>query len=320
MAGTTTYKAALNQALTEGMSEFPKSFLMGQDVGAFSIGGVTAGLQERFGAARIRNSPISESAMVGMAVGATMKGYVCVIELAYADISAVAFSSIVHSAAKLHFATNGRLRCSLVIRSPIGRWSRHGAMGTDVTLSWFNNVPDLAICMPATPQEAYWHLRAAFRRPVPTLFLEDRSLMADEGEIGGELDERARVLKPGRDLTIVAAGRCVKVVLAAVDQLEKEGVKGALQVLSLGHIKPFDRGTLLDAARATRRVLVVQDEPPFGGYGPMVQSALDDLPVDALLRSPKLLSRADTFLPFLREEDHLPTAQQVVEAARKLLN
>jgi pyruvate/2-oxoglutarate/acetoin dehydrogenase E1 component len=151
------------------------------------------------------------------------------------------------------------------------------------------------------------------------MFLEDRSLMADEGEIGKELDEKARELKPGRDLTIVAAGRCVKVVLAAVAELEQDGIKGAVQVLSLGHIKPFDRATVLDAARRTRRVLVVQDEPPFGGYGPMVQSALDELPPDALLRSPKLLSRADTFLPFLREEDHLPTVRQVRDAALALL-
>ncbi len=320
MTGTTTYKTALNQALADGMAEFPKSFLMGQDVGAFSIGGVTAGLHERFGAERIRNCPISESAMVGMAVGAAMKGYVGVIEMAYADISAVAFSSIVHSAAKLHFATNGRLRCPLVIRSPIGRWSRHGAMGTDVTLSWYSNVPDLAVCMPATPREAYWHLRAAFRRPVPTMFLEDRSLMADEGELGAELDDRALEMKPGRDLTLIAAGRTVKIALEAAAELEKAGMTGAVQVLSLGHIKPFDGATVLAAARRTRRVLVVQDEPPYGGYGPMVQSALDELPVDALLRSPKLLSRADTFLPFLREEDHLPTAQQIVAAARKLLD
>ncbi len=315
-----TFKAALAKGLADAMQEHPRSFMMGQDIAKFSILGISAGMHERFGIERIRNSPISESAMVGVAVGAAMKGYVGIVEMAYADISAVAFSSIVHSAAKLHYATNGQLSCPMLIRSPIGRWSRHGPMGTDITLSWYCNVPDLALAMPSTPHEAYWQTRAAFRRPVPTMILEERDLFGVEGEIGPDDGvERARELRAGRDLTIIGAGRAVKLALEAADLLEAEGHKGAVQVLSLGHIKPLDSATVLAAVRKTRRVLIVQDEPGFGGYGPMVQSALDELPPDALVRSPKLFARADTFLPHRLEEDVLPTTAQVVAEAKKLL-
>jgi len=315
--GGNTYKAAIAKALLDGMSAHPKSFIMGQDIGSFSILGVTEGLAERFGAERVRDCPISESAMVGMAVGAAMKGWVGLLEIAYSDITAVAFSSIVHSAAKMRYATGGQLPCPVIIRAPILRWSRHGPMGTEVTASWYCNVPDLAIAMPATPAEAYWQLLAAFTRPVPTLILEDRALFAEEGLIGEAYDvEKARVLRAGTDLTLVAAGRPVKLAMDAAVQLAAAGVSA--EVLSLGHVKPFDRDGLLAAAKRTGRVLVIQDEPPFGGYGVIAMAALAELAPGTLACAPKLLCRADTFLPHLLEEDHLPTVDAVILAARTL--
>jgi pyruvate dehydrogenase E1 component beta subunit len=315
-----TYKEAIRQALREEMAARPKSVALGQDIGGFSLSGITAGLSEALGPERVRDCPISESAMVGMAVGLAMKGYVAMIELAYADISAVAFSSLVHSAAKLRYASNGTLSCPLVLRSPIGRWSRHGPMGTEVTASWYCNVPDLAIAMPATPAEAYWDLKRAFGRPIPTLFLEDKSLYGTTGEIDGTgPGEAARVVKDGRALTIVAAGRAVQVALEAAERLEARSGPGEIQVVSLGHVRPFDAAGIRAAAEATGRVLVVQDEPPFGGYGPMVQSCLAALPAGTLRCAPRLLARPDGFLPYVREEDFLPDAAGVARAATELL-
>ena len=317
-ASPNSYKAAIRRALLDGMTEYPKSFIMGQDIGAFSILGVTEGLVERFGPDRIRDCPISESAMVGMAVGAAMKGWVGMLEIAYSDITAVAFSSIVHSAAKLRYLSGGQLPCTLIIRAPILRWSRHGPMGTEITASWYCNVPELAIAMPSTPAEAYWQLRAAFKRAGPTLYLEDRALFADEGDIGSAYDvEKARVLHAGQDITLVAAGRAARLALDAAGELASSGVSA--EVLSLGHVKPFDREGLLAAARKTWRVLVIQDEPPFGGYGTIAMAALAELPSGALVCPPRLLCRADTFLPHMLEEDHLPTAAAVGTAARSLL-
>jgi pyruvate dehydrogenase E1 component beta subunit len=320
-AETFTYKEAIARALREAMAANPKAFVLGQDVGKFSIGGVTKGLIDEFGAARVRDCPISESAMIGMGAGAAMNGYTAVIELAYADIAAVAFSSIVHSAAKLHYATNGQLRCPLVIRSPINRFSRHGPMGTDVTLSWFMNVPDLDIAMPASPGEAYWLLRHAFTRPVPTLFLEDRSLNPLSGPCGPRPDPpgRARTVRKGSDATAIAAGRMAVLAEKAAERLARSERPADLRVVSLGAVKPLDRGSILEAARATGRVLIVQEEPPLGGYGPAIQSLLDELPMGALKRQPRLLARPDTFLPYNREENVLPSVDSIVAAARELL-
>lgn len=314
---TITYKDAIARALRGAMAADPRVFVLGQDVGTFSIGGVTEGLVEQFGESRVRDCPISESAMIGMGAGAAMNGYTAVIELAYADIAAVAFSSIVHSAAKLHYATNGQIRCPLVIRSPINRFSRHGPMGTEVTLSWFMNVPDLDIAMPASPGEAYWLLKHAFARPVPTLFLEDRSLNGVVGVLGPKpgAPGRARVLHEGRDATVIAAGRMA--VLAEKAAAEIAGA--SIRVVSLGAVKPLDTETILEAARATGRVLIVQEEPPFGGYGPAIQSLLDTLPMSALKRQPVLLARPNTFLPYNREEDVLPSAEKIAAALRGLL-
>jgi pyruvate dehydrogenase E1 component beta subunit len=320
-SGATTYREALARALAEMMEADDKTVVLGQDVGRFSIAGITKGLIDRFGPGRVRDCPISESAMVGMGVGAAMNGYTVVVEMAYADIAAVAFSSIVHSAAKLRYATAGRLSCPLIVRSPINRFSRHGPMGTEVTLSWFMNVPDLDIAMPATPDEAYWLLRHAFERPVPTLFLEDRSLGSSAGPIGPRPADpgRARVLRKGRDVTVIAAGRLATVALKAAEDLAKAPAPLDLHVVSLGLVKPLDRESILEAVKATGRVLLVQEEPPFGGYGPVIQSLLDALPADALKRQPKLLARPEGFLPYNREEDVLPDAKAIAAAARDLM-
>lgn len=320
-ADAITYKDAIARALREAMLADPKVFVLGQDVGKFSIGGVTKGLIDEFGAARVRDCPISESAMVGIGAGAAMNGYTAVVEMAYADILAVAFSSIVHSAAKLNYATNGQLRCPLIVRAPINRFSRHGPMGTEVTLSWFMNVPDLDIAMPASPAEAYWLLRNAFTRPVPTLFLEDRSLNAAAGPLGQrpEAPARARTLCAGRDAVVIAAGRMAVLAQQAAEAIAKSDKPADIRVVSLGAVKPLDRETILEAARAIGRVLIVQEEPPLGGYGPAIQSVLDTLPLAALKRQPMLLARADTFLPYNREEDVLPSADKIAAALRELL-
>ncbi len=315
------YKDAIARALREAMAADPRVFVLGQDVGKFSIGGVTQGLIEEFGAARVRDCPISESAMVGIGAGAAMNGYTAVIEIAYADILAVAFSSIVHSAAKLSYATNGQLRCPLIVRAPINRFSRHGPMGTEVTLSWFMNVPDLDIAMPADAAEAYWLLRHAFARPVPTIFLEDRSLNASSGPLGAKpkAPGRARTLRPGRDAVVIAAGRMAALARDAADAMAASKTPADVRVLSLGCVKPLDRAAILEAARAAGRVLIVQEEPPLGGYGPAIQSLLDTLPASALKRQPALLARPDTFLPYNREEDVLPSAETIAAALRELL-
>jgi pyruvate dehydrogenase E1 component beta subunit len=249
-----------------------------------------------------------------------MKGWKAVVMIAYADISSVCHKAIVQSAAKMHYLTCGRLQCPVVIRLPIARFRGHGPMGNEVAASWFYNVPNLNIAMPASSDEAYWCLREALQRPTPTLFFEDRSIHNRSGEIAAaNAAAKARVTRTGNRLTIIAAGRTAALAEDAADQLAKQDNRGVVEVVSLGFIKPLDRETILEAARKTGRVLIVQDEPPWSGYAPYVRCLLDELPSGVLAATPRIVSGADEFLPYWDERPFLPSLDSILAAAKELM-
>jgi len=311
-----SYRDAVGKALQDSMRDEPRLFLIGQNLAGHAL----RQLAETYGEARVRDTSISESAMVGMAVGAAMKGMKAVVMIAYADIASVCHMAIVQSAAKLHYLTNGRLRCPVIIRLPIARFRGHGPEGNEVGASWFYNVPDLNLVMPGSPSEAYWNFREALNRPTPTLFFEDRSLHTRTGEVAPENPGgRAHVTRSGRRLTIVGAGRAAALAEDAADALAKQGHGDAIEVVSLGFIKPLDKATVLESAGKTGRVLIVQDEPVWSGYAPLVRCLLDELPAAKLARPPRILAGADQFLPFWDERPFLPSIESVVDAAQQLI-
>jgi pyruvate/2-oxoglutarate/acetoin dehydrogenase E1 component len=311
---TMTYRDAVGKALQDSMRDEPKLIVIGQNLAAHSL----KALAEEFGERRIRDTSISESAMVGMAVGAAMKGWKAVVMIAYADIASVCHKAIVQSAAKLHYLTCGRLQCPVVIRLPIARFRGHGPMGNEVAASWFYNVPDLNIAMPASADEAYWNFCAALQRPTPTLFFEDRSIHNRAGQIAMKnAGGKARITRSGDRLTIIAAGRAAVLAEDAADQLAKEGNRDAVEVVSLGFIKPLDRETIFGAARKTGRVLIIQDEPPWSGYAPYIRCLLDALPSGSLAIAPRILSGADEYLPYWDEKPFLPSVEGIIAIAKE---
>ena len=311
-----TYRDAVGRALQDSLREDPRLILIGQNIAGYSL----KQFAEEFGESRVRDTSISESAMVGMAVGAAMRGWKAAVMIAYADISSVCHKAIVQSAAKMHYLTCGRLQCPVVIRLPIARFRGHGPMGNEVAVSWFYNVPDLNIAMPASAGEAYWCFRDALQRPTPTLFFEDRSIHNRTGEISAtHPGARAQVTRTGNRLTVIAAGRTAALAEDAADQMANGGNRGAIEVVSLGFIKPLDRETLLKAASKTGRVLIVQDEPPWSGYAPYIRCLLDELPRGALALGPRVLCGVDEFLPFWDERPFLPSLQSVLAAAAEML-
>ena len=313
---TMNYRDAVGKALQDSMREEPRLIVIGQNLAAHAL----KPLAETYGLDRVRDSAISESAMVGMAVGAAMKGMKAVVMIAYADIASVCHMAIVQSAAKLHYLTNGRLRCPIIIRLPIARFRGHGPQGNEVGVSWFYNVPDLNIAMPGSPSEAYWSFRDALTRPAPTLFFEDRSIHMRSGALAeSNPGGKAQITRNGDRLTIIAAGRTAALAEDAADELTKEGQRNAVEVVSLGFIKPLDSDTVLKAANKTGRVLIVQDEPEWAGYAPYVRCVLDRLPAGKLLRAPRLLVGADQYLPYWDERPFVPSLESVVAAAKDLL-
>jgi pyruvate/2-oxoglutarate/acetoin dehydrogenase E1 component len=310
-----SYRDAVAKALQDSMRDEPRLILIGQNLGSYAF----RQLAEKYGAERVRDSSISESAMVGIAAGAAMKGMKVVVMIAYADIASVCHMAIVQSAAKLRYLTNGRLNCPVVIRLPVARFRGHGPEGNEVAASWFYNVPDLNIAMPGSTNEAYWNFREALQRSTPTLFFEDRSIHTRAGELSGNNPGgKAQITRSGDRLTIVAAGRAAALAEDAADELGKD-VRGKVEVVSLGFIKPLDRETICKAASKTGRVLIVQDEPAWSGYAPYVRCVLDELPAEKLALPPRILAGADQFLPFWDERPFLPSVEGIVAAGREMI-
>ena len=313
---TLTYRDAVGRALQDSMRDEKRLLVIGQNL----TGHALKALAETYGTDRIRDCSISESAMVGMAVGAAMKGMKVVVMIAYADIASVCHMAIVQSAAKLHYLTNGRLNCPVIIRLPIARFRGHGPEGNEVGVSWFYNVPDLNIAMPGSPTEAYWNFREALQRPTPTLFFEDRSIHPRDGELAeSNPGGKARITRTGARLTIIAAGRAAALAEDAADELAKQGHADAVEVVSLGFIKPLDKETVLGSAGKTGRVLIVQDEPAPSGYAPHVRCVLDELPGGKLACAPRILAGADQFLPFYDERPFLPSVEKIIVAAKEMM-
>lgn len=310
-----SYRDAVGKALQDSMRDEARLVLIGQNLSGHAL----KQLAQTYGEERVRDTSISESAMVGMAVGAAMKGWKAAVMIAYADIASVCHMAIVPSAAKLHYLTNGRLSCPVIIRLPVARFRGHGPEGNEVGASWFYNVPDLNIVMPGSANEAYWNFREALDRPTPTLFFEDRSLHNRTGEIGAENSGfNARITRSGDRLTIIAAGRAAALAEDAADELAEQGDRGAVEVVSLGFIKPLDRETILKAARKTGRVLIIQDEPPWAGYAPYVRCLLDELPAGRLTIAPRIVAGADQYLPYWDEKPFLPSLDIIVAAAKEM--
>jgi pyruvate dehydrogenase E1 component beta subunit len=258
--------------------------------------------------------------MVGIAVGAAMKGLKVVVMIAYADIASVCHMAIVQSAAKLHYLSNGRLNCPVIIRLPIARFRGHGPEGNEIGVSWFYNVPDLNIAMPGSANEAYWNFREGLKRSSPTLFFEERSIHNRSGEIAADSPAgKAIVTRSGDRLTIIAAGRTAALAEDAADELAAQAGPNAVEVVSLGFIKPLDHETVLQSATKTGRVLIVQDEPPYGGYALYVRSILDNLPAGRLKFAPRIIYGAQHFLPFYDETPFLPSLANVIPTAKELM-
>ena len=313
---TVTYRDAVGKALRDAMHEDSRLIVIGQNLAAHAL----KPLADAYGLERVRDSSISESAMVGMAVGAAMKGMKAVVMVAYADIASVCHMAIVQSAAKLHYLTNCRINCPVIIRLPIARFRGHGPQGNEVGASWFYNVPDLNIAMPGSANEAYWNFREALKWPTPTLFFEDRSIHLRAGEIAdSNSGGKARITRTGNQLTVIAAGRAAALAEDAADELAKRGQAGALEVISLGFIKPIDSDTVLDSARKTGRVLIIQDEPEWGGYAPYVRCVLDRLHTGTLVARPRILAGSDQYLPYWDERPFLPSVESLIAAAQELM-
>jgi pyruvate/2-oxoglutarate/acetoin dehydrogenase E1 component len=319
----TTYVDAINRALAEEMERDPAVLLMGQDVGAFE-GAFRASrrLFQRW-PERVLDTPIAESGTLGIAVGAALHGYRPVIEMQFGDFISCGFNQLVNVAAKLFY--RWEVPCPLVVRLPTGGGVGAGPFHSQNPEGWFAHVAGLKVVCPATASDAAALLKAAIRDPNPVVFCEHKFLyrrikeVLPEGELpAGELG-RARLLRPGRDLTLIGYGVTTWTCLEAAAELASEGIEAA--VIDLRTLVPLDEETVLASVRATSRAVIVHEAQRTGGFGAEIAARLADAAFPWLDAPLRRVAHEDRPSPYVKglERQLLPSKDKVVAAAREVV-
>ncbi|TQN42803.1 2-oxoisovalerate dehydrogenase E1 component [Blastococcus colisei] len=313
---------AVRSALRDELAADPDVFIAGIDVGAGGgVFGVTRGLFEEF-PDRVLDSPISETALLGAAVGAAMAGMRPVVELMYMDFLGVCFDQLLNQAAKLRFMTGGRASLPLVVRTQFGAGRSSGSQHSQSLEALLAHIPGLSVVMPSTPAETYGLLRAAIRDPNPVIFVENRSQYGWKGPRPSETHlvplGRARVVRPGTDITLVSYSRMVHEAVAAAAVLEQEGT--SVEVIDLRSIVPLDRETVLASLRKTNRMVVAHEAVrDFGVGAELAALAVDDgfWSLDAPVVRVGARFTPAPYAPSL-EQEWLPDRSTIADALRRV--
>lgn len=318
-----SYRDAVRMALADEMRHDPRVVLMGEDVGP--AGGVfkaTEGLYEEFGGDRVMDMPIAESGFVGAAFGMAITGMRPVVEIMFSDFLGVCADQIINSIAKYRYMSGGQGSVPLVIRAVGGGGLSFSGQHSQTGESWFRVFPGLKIVTASDPASVYGLLRAAIRDDNPVLFLEHKGLYNKKGPVdrGAGLPplERARVVRPGRDVTVVASLMMVDRALQAAEQLAGEGVE--LEVIDIQSLRPMDLGPVIESVRKTNRLLTVGEEPLLGGWGSDVIAGVVAEAFTDLDAPPQRLGLPEAPLPFSPplERAAIPSAERIAGVARRL--
>jgi len=315
------YVRALNEALWEEMERDESVFLIGEDIAdCGGVFGVSRRLLERFGRRRVRQTPLSESAFLGLAVGAAMTGLRPVAEIMYVDFVTVCMDPIANQAAKLRFMSGGQLALPLVIRTQQGSGTCEAAQHSQSLEAWFAHIPGLKVVLPATPADAKGLLKSAIRDDNPVIFLEHKLLYplrgpVPEGEFQIPLGQ-AEVKREGTDITVVATSLMVHKALEAADRLAGEV---SVEVVDPRTLVPLDMDCLAASVRKTGRLLVVQEACTCGGFGSEIVRRVTEECFDVLRAAPKVLGSANLPVPFSPplEQACLPQVETIIAEIRR---
>ena len=320
-----SYPEALNEALDQEMLRDERVFLMGEDVGATGgIFGVSKNLMERYGAERVRDTPISEASFVGCGVGAAIAGMRPVVEIQIFDFVALTMDMLVNQAAKFRFMLGGKPSVPLVVRGPQGGGIRLAAQHSQSLEAWFTHVPGLVVAAPSTPYDAKGLLVAAIRDENPVVFLEQKLLyLGGNGPVPEELYAiplgKADIKRAGTDVTVVATSAMVPRALSAATVLERDGI--SVEVVDPRTLQPLDEETILASVRKTNRLLIVHEAWVRGGFGAEVAAMVVDKAFDYLDAPVARLGAPHTPMPYndRLELEVIPSQERIVDAIRALL-
>src|SRR6476620_3216329 len=286
MSKELSYLEAIREALVEEMRRDPKVFILGEDVGAYGGAfGVTQGLHEEFGDARVVDTPISESAIVGISIGASLRGYRPVAEMQFADFSSCGFDQIVNQAATLRYRDGGRASVPIVVRAPSGGGVSGGLYHSQNPEAWFVHRPGLKVVAPSTAYDAKGLLKAAIRDENPVVYFEHKYLYRRAKGPVPEGDEIvpigvAAIRRPGDDITLLTYAAMVGPSLEAADRLAKEGVE--VDVIDLRSLMPYDKAAIFTSVEKTNRVLIVHEDVKTLGIGAELSAVIVEERFDQL--------------------------------------
>jgi acetoin:2,6-dichlorophenolindophenol oxidoreductase subunit beta len=324
MARETTYVKAINEALARAMRADERVIVLGEDVAEGGPYQATEGLAEEFGAERVINTPISESAVCGVAIGAAQAGLSPVVEIMFIDFITLALDQLVNQAAKAHFMSGGQLSVPLVLRTQGGAGGRGGAQHSQSLEAWLAHVPGLKVVMPSSAADAAGLLASAIADPNPVVFVENKALyyrrqpvVADAGPLPLG---RAHRVRRGRDVTIVALSRLVEEAVAAAERLAAEGIEA--EVIDPRTLVPLDIEMIAGAVRRTGRAVVAHEAVRTGGFGAEVAAQLQAAAFDYLDAPIQRVGAPFTPVPLSPslEDGYRPDREQVYAAARQALH
>jgi pyruvate dehydrogenase E1 component beta subunit len=318
------YAHAINRALDDAMAEDRTVLLLGEDIG--KAGGsfaVTRGLQEKYGADRVIDTPISENALGGMAVGLALSGFRPVIEIMFMDFMALTMDALVDQAAKAHFMFGGQSCVPLVVRTQHGGGLNAGPQHSQCLEAWFAHIPGLKLVCPSSLEDAYGLLRQAIDDPNPVIFVEHKALYPIKGDLPEHRAKleigAARLVRPGTDVTIVSYGGMMREAIKAVDLLAAENVSAEL--IDLRSIQPWDEASVLASLARTHHLVVAHEAVEAFGVGAEIVARMADIGFDELDGPIIRVGAPYMPVPFSRELEasYIPAAAQIVSASRRAL-
>ncbi len=318
-----TYGEAIRDGLRTAMREDERVYILGEDVAEYGgVYGITKGLCDEFGKKRVKNTPLSEMAIIGEAIGASIAGLRPVAEIQFSDFITTGFSTLVDVAAPYRFRLGTQL--PFVIRAPFGGGLRIGPYHSKCPEAWFFHVPGLKIVVPSTAYDAKGLLQAAIDDDDPVLFFEHKKLYYEiKEDVPSEKYTvplgKAIIRREGDQVTLVTYSAMVHLALKAAEVLSKEGIK--LEVIDLRSLVPLDEETMLSSFRKTNRVIILHEAPLRGGVGAELESLICEKAFDALAAPPIRIASKMTPVPMspILEDFYLPSLQDIVDAAKRLV-
>lgn len=321
-----TYAEAIREAMSQQMRKDDDVFLMGEDIGVYGGAfGVSVGMVEEFGEERIRDTPISEAALVGTGAGSAVTGMRPIVEIQFSDFLAIGMDQLVNQAAKMRYMFGGRAKVPMVIRTPEGSGTGAAAQHSQSLEAWFCHVPGLKVVVPSTPYDAKGLLISSIYDDNPVVFFEQKLLYRKKGAVPEEeytipLGE-AEIKRTGSDLTIVCWGRMVPLCIETADELAgEEGIE--IEVVDPRTLRPLDAKTITESVRKTGHLLIVHEAVQMGGFGGEIAAVVAASETFHYLDAPIMrLGGTDVPIPYSPEleKNVVPTAEKVRDAVRELL-